>query len=108
MTTDRSDHAACSRRAARTRKKRLGILLGSLFAVALCAGIRYYWGAAPAQADPADSPASRGDSESNSPADQASPAVRRSAAASGTWRPGNSQAFLSTQRAGCPKRALHA
>jgi parvulin-like peptidyl-prolyl isomerase len=38
----------------RMGRKRLGILLASLFLVALCATIRYYWGAQPANAAAAD------------------------------------------------------
>ena len=35
-----------------TGKRRLGLLLGSLFAVAFCVGVRYYWGPDEASADP--------------------------------------------------------
>lgn len=51
MTQNRSNRAAGNRAATRTGRKRWRLLLGSLFVVALCATIRYNWGAAPAKAD---------------------------------------------------------
>ena len=52
MTQNRADRALDARPNAWMARKRIGILLGSLFVVALCMAIRYYWGAEPANADP--------------------------------------------------------
>lgn len=59
MTQNRSDCSPADRSALKTRKNRLRILLGSLFVMALCGVVRYYWGAEPAKAEPANQSAPR-------------------------------------------------
>ena len=54
MTQDDSRSAAENCWQPKTGRKTLQVLLASLFLLALCAVIRYYWGAAAANADPAD------------------------------------------------------
>ena len=56
-----SDRAVANRLATKTGRKRLNILLASLFMVALCATIRYYWGAEHASAEVADNVPARAD-----------------------------------------------
>ena len=54
MTQDASRSASETCRQPRAGRKSLQVLLASFFLLAVCAVIRYYWGAALANADPAD------------------------------------------------------
>jgi parvulin-like peptidyl-prolyl isomerase len=54
MTQNRTECVVESSSTVRPTKKPLGILLASLFLVAICIAIRYYWGADAANADPTD------------------------------------------------------
>ena len=56
MTREPSDRNSPQVAPPPKRKRRAGVLWASLFIVALCVAARYYWPAAPANADPVDTP----------------------------------------------------
>ncbi len=55
MPEHRTDSVPTDRSSTRSTRKRLGLIFGSLLLVILCTTMRYYWGAQPATANPADS-----------------------------------------------------
>jgi hypothetical protein len=88
MTQNGTDRTVSGSSAQKPGRRRLGILFGSLFLVALCVTIRYYWGAAPASADTADEAPARGIGVTE-PRDQRGLDARRSTAAA---RPASAEA----------------
>ena len=64
MARDRSKQRIEAKVQGKTGGKRLKIILGSLFLIALCGVIRYYWAAPPASADSTDRAMSRSEESS--------------------------------------------
>ena len=91
MTQNRTECVVESSPTAKPTKKPLGVLLACLFLVAICVAIRYYWGADPANADPADrnsgaaSQNSNQSSRAGSTADGKQPGNRGSSAQTDDW-----------------------
>lgn len=67
MTQNSPDCSSSVQLTTNMRKNRLRILVGSLFVMALCGVVRYYWGAEPASAEPAIEAARRSTAETESP-----------------------------------------
>jgi parvulin-like peptidyl-prolyl isomerase len=76
MPQDDSARAAICRRQPNTGRKPLRVLAAGLFLLALCATIRYYWGAAAANADPADRQAASAEGATTATIREADPSER--------------------------------